>query len=133
MLVYSSGWRGMYAQAGSLPGRAVAAGMRGGAVVGAKEWSTNGGGAGSWLKLTWSSPVTLATIVLYDRPNLNDQITSRHPDLQRRDPDRRERAAQRRVGADSERARCHHQHPHPDHQLCQPDHPERGPGRDRGV
>jgi hypothetical protein len=41
-----------------------------------KEWATNGGGAGSWLKLTWSSPVTLATIVLYDRPNLNDQITS---------------------------------------------------------
>ena len=41
-----------------------------------KEWATNGGGAGSWLKLTWSSPVTLATIVLYDRPNPNDQITS---------------------------------------------------------
>ena len=40
------------------------------------EWSTNGGGAGSWLKLTWSSPVTLATIILHDRPNLNDQITS---------------------------------------------------------
>ena len=29
-----------------------------------------------WLKLTWSSPSTLATIVLYDRPNLNDQIMS---------------------------------------------------------
>ena len=41
-----------------------------------KEWATNGGGAGSWLKLTWSSPVTLATIVLYDRPNPNDQITA---------------------------------------------------------
>jgi hypothetical protein len=41
-----------------------------------KEWSTNGGRAGSWLKLTWSSPVTLATIVLHDRPNGSDQITS---------------------------------------------------------
>ena len=41
-----------------------------------KEWSTNGGRVGSWLKLTWSSPVTLATIVLYDRPNGSDQITS---------------------------------------------------------
>ena len=41
-----------------------------------KEWATNGGGAGSWLKLTWSSPVTLATVVLYDRPDGQDQITS---------------------------------------------------------
>ena len=41
-----------------------------------KEWSTNGGGANSWLTLTWSSPVTLATIILHDRINLNDQITS---------------------------------------------------------
>ena len=41
-----------------------------------KEWATVGGGAGSWLKLTWSSPVTLSSIVLYDRPNLDDQITS---------------------------------------------------------
>ena len=41
-----------------------------------KEWATMSGGAGSWLKLTWSSPQTLDTIVLYDRPNLNDQITA---------------------------------------------------------
>jgi len=40
-----------------------------------KEWATVGGGAGSWLKLTWSSPVTVSRIVLYDRPNLVDQIT----------------------------------------------------------
>ena len=39
------------------------------------EWATVGGGAGSWLELTWSSPQTFDTIVLYDRPNLNDQIT----------------------------------------------------------
>ncbi len=40
-----------------------------------KEWATTGGGAGSWLKLTWTTPQTINRIVLYDRPNLNDQIT----------------------------------------------------------
>ena len=35
-----------------------------------------GGGAGSWLKLAWSGPQTFDTIVLYDRPNLSDQITA---------------------------------------------------------
>ena len=40
-----------------------------------QEWATAGGGAGSWLKLTWSSAQTFDTIVLYDRPNGNDQIT----------------------------------------------------------
>ncbi len=40
-----------------------------------KEWATAGTGAGSWLKLTWTSPQTVSRIVLYDRPNLNDQIT----------------------------------------------------------
>ena len=40
-----------------------------------KEWATMGGGAGSWLKLTWSSARTFNSIVLYDRPNLSDQIT----------------------------------------------------------
>jgi LmbE family N-acetylglucosaminyl deacetylase len=40
-----------------------------------QEWATNGGKAGSWLKLTWATAQTIDTIVLYDRPNLNDQIT----------------------------------------------------------
>ena len=40
------------------------------------EWATDGGGAGSWLKLTWSTAQTFDTIVLYDRPNLSDQITA---------------------------------------------------------
>jgi LmbE family N-acetylglucosaminyl deacetylase len=40
-----------------------------------KEWATNGGKAGSWLKLTWTSAHTVNMIVLYDRPNTNDQIT----------------------------------------------------------
>jgi hypothetical protein len=41
-----------------------------------KEWATAGGGAGSWLNLSWTSSVTLDKVVLYDRPNLNDQILS---------------------------------------------------------
>ena len=40
-----------------------------------KEWATVGGGAGSWLKLTWTSPQTISKVVLYDRPNANDQVT----------------------------------------------------------
>ena len=40
-----------------------------------QEWATNGGKAGSWLKLTWTTAQTIDTIVLYDRPNTNDQIT----------------------------------------------------------
>ena len=41
-----------------------------------KEWATNGQGAGAWLKLTWSSVYVVDKVVLYDRPNLNDQILS---------------------------------------------------------
>jgi LmbE family N-acetylglucosaminyl deacetylase len=39
------------------------------------EWATVGGRAGSWLKLTWSSARVIDRVVLYDRPNENDQIT----------------------------------------------------------
>jgi LmbE family N-acetylglucosaminyl deacetylase len=39
------------------------------------EWATVGGGAGSWLKLAWTSAVTVDEVVLYDRPNLADQVT----------------------------------------------------------
>jgi uncharacterized repeat protein (TIGR01451 family) len=39
------------------------------------EWATNGGKAGSWLKLTWNSAQAINHVVLYDRPNGNDQIT----------------------------------------------------------
>ena len=41
-----------------------------------KEWATTGGGAGSWLRLNWAAPTTLARVVLYDRPNPNEQILS---------------------------------------------------------
>ncbi len=40
-----------------------------------KEWATIGGGVGSWLKLTWASAQTANEIILYDRPNTDDQIT----------------------------------------------------------
>ena len=40
-----------------------------------KEWATIGGGAGSWLNLAWTSPQTINQVVLYDRPNPNDQVT----------------------------------------------------------
>ncbi|KAL5333362.1 putative deacetylase LmbE-like domain-containing protein [Aspergillus crustosus] len=39
------------------------------------EWVTASEKAGSWLNLTWDSPQTISKIALYDRPNLDDQIT----------------------------------------------------------
>jgi LmbE family N-acetylglucosaminyl deacetylase len=41
-----------------------------------KEWATAGQLAGAWIQLTWSVPVTTGHVVLYDRPNLSDNITS---------------------------------------------------------
>lgn len=41
-----------------------------------REWSTLGGRSGSWIQLTWPSPVTLDKVVLNDRPNSSDQVTS---------------------------------------------------------
>jgi LmbE family N-acetylglucosaminyl deacetylase len=40
----------------------------------AAEWATDGQGSGSSLVLTWGDPVTLDRVVLYDRPNRDDQI-----------------------------------------------------------
>ncbi|MDR7083939.1 LmbE family N-acetylglucosaminyl deacetylase, partial [Arthrobacter ginsengisoli] len=40
-----------------------------------REWATVGGKAGSYLNLAFGSAVTLNRVVLYDRPNTNDQIT----------------------------------------------------------
>lgn len=39
-----------------------------------REWATVGGGAGSTLTLSWSTPVSLSRVVIYDRPNLADQV-----------------------------------------------------------
>jgi hypothetical protein len=40
------------------------------------EWRTKGEKTGAWLNLVWSSAHTIDRVVLYDRPNLKDQITS---------------------------------------------------------
>ena len=40
-----------------------------------REWVTNREGAGAWIQLGWTNAVTLDHVVLYDRPNLGDQIT----------------------------------------------------------
>ncbi len=42
------------------------------------EWSSNGERAGAWLQLSWGGSYTLDHVVLYDRPNSDDQITSGH-------------------------------------------------------
>ncbi|KAI5481074.1 Carbohydrate-Binding Module Family 1 protein, cellulose binding protein [Pseudohyphozyma bogoriensis] len=39
------------------------------------EWATSGGGAGSWIKCSWDGVVSINQVILYDRPNDNDQIT----------------------------------------------------------
>jgi hypothetical protein len=40
------------------------------------EWATVGGGVGSWLLLTWNTAYTIDYVVLFNRINANDQITS---------------------------------------------------------
>lgn len=40
------------------------------------EWASTGEKAGAWLKLQWSSAHILETVVLHDRPNPFDQVTS---------------------------------------------------------
>ena len=44
-------------------------------IAATKEWATVGGKAGSYLNLAFPAAVTLNRVVLYDRPNSNDQIT----------------------------------------------------------
>ncbi len=41
-----------------------------------KEWAAPGQGVGAWVHLQWNNSYSVNRIVLYDRPNLNDQITS---------------------------------------------------------
>lgn len=38
------------------------------------EWSSRGQGVGAALTLSWSTPQTVSQVVLYDRPNLSDQV-----------------------------------------------------------
>ena len=41
-----------------------------------REWASNGEKAGAWLNLSWPISETINQIVLYDRPNSDDQITA---------------------------------------------------------
>ncbi len=41
----------------------------------AHEWVTDGGGAGSWIELTFPSPTPLDSVTLFDRPSADDQVT----------------------------------------------------------
>jgi hypothetical protein len=43
--------------------------------VSVSQWATNHEAVGAILTLKWSSPVTLSQLILYDRPNVDDQIT----------------------------------------------------------
>ncbi|GJN94214.1 hypothetical protein Rhopal_007288-T1 [Rhodotorula paludigena] len=39
-----------------------------------KEWATDHQGVGAWIGLSWATSITVNQVVLFDRPNLNDQI-----------------------------------------------------------
>ena len=39
-----------------------------------REWTTNGENVGAWIQLKWAAATTLKQVILYDRPNLDDQI-----------------------------------------------------------
>ncbi len=41
-----------------------------------KEWATTGETVNAWLQLSWPSPYTVNQVILYDRPNSNEQILS---------------------------------------------------------
>jgi len=44
-------------------------------VTGSGEWAAQNNSLPTWAQLTWQSTVGVSTVVLYDRPNLTDQIT----------------------------------------------------------
>ena len=60
---------------GQTAAKAVDGVIAGHPVDATREWATVGGKAGSYLNLAFGSAVTLNRVVLYDRPNGNDQIT----------------------------------------------------------
>jgi LmbE family N-acetylglucosaminyl deacetylase len=57
-----------------LPSKAVDGTIAGAPTAVDSEWNTQGGGAGSWLTLTWPERHRLNEIDLYDRPNPYDQV-----------------------------------------------------------
>ncbi|KAL2787381.1 putative deacetylase LmbE-like domain-containing protein [Aspergillus keveii] len=62
--------------ANQTPDKAIDASTGGFPAEHTREWVSIGGKTGSWLTLSWeSSPQVVSKIALYDRPNLDDQIT----------------------------------------------------------
>ena len=41
-----------------------------------QEWASHGENAGAWLKLQWDSPQTVDRVLLFDRPNTYDYVTT---------------------------------------------------------
>lgn len=39
-----------------------------------REWTTNGENVGAWIQLKWPAATAVRQVILYDRPNMNDQI-----------------------------------------------------------
>lgn len=75
---------GAYADASTSVGPSIAGRINDGVIDGykeddsgdeSKEWVSAWEKAGAWVRLSFVKPVTINQIVLYDRPNLVDQIT----------------------------------------------------------
>ncbi|KAL2844747.1 putative deacetylase LmbE-like domain-containing protein [Aspergillus pseudoustus] len=64
------------AAAGQTPDKAIDANTNGFPADHTHEWVTAGGKTASWLSLDWETPQVVSKVVLYDRPNLDDQITA---------------------------------------------------------
>jgi hypothetical protein len=39
-----------------------------------REWTTNGENVGAWIQLKWPAATAVKQVILYDRPNMDDQI-----------------------------------------------------------
>ena len=61
-----------YTPDGQLAAKAVDGFVDGYPKDSAKEWSTDGEGAGAWLQLNWPEAKIIEEVILHDRPNLND-------------------------------------------------------------
>lgn len=61
---------------GQIAGKAVDQVISGHPIDSAREWATLRQGPGAWIRLSWPEPQVVDRIVLYDRPNLNDQVLS---------------------------------------------------------
>ncbi|MBI3921584.1 MAG: hypothetical protein HY318_09225 [Armatimonadetes bacterium] len=65
---HHGGFEGEKAIDGIVPGYTAPIGE------GQSEWGSDGQKEGAWIQLDWPEPVTVDTVLLYDRPNLVDQV-----------------------------------------------------------